>query len=88
MADLLRVDIVGSDAVKWRGTASSVVAPTVEGEIGLLAGHEPILSLLRAGSVKVTPSSGDAQEFAIAGGFISFDHDVVTVVVDPVTEPA
>ncbi len=86
MPDKLQVDIVGSDAVKWRGKADSVVAPTQEGEIGLLSGHEPILSLLRAGTVRVNPSSGESASFAISGGFISFDHDVVTVVVDPVVD--
>lgn len=82
MAAPLSVDIVGSDRVLWSGTAERVIAPTTEGEIGLLRNHEPILSLLQQGTVRVHGSDAGEQVFAISGGFISFDHNVVTVVVD------
>ena len=83
MADVLTVDIVGPDRVLWSGTATSVIAPTVEGEIGLLANHEPVLSVLRAGEVRVRSEAGD-HNVEIAGGFVSFDHNVITIVAEPV----
>ncbi|WP_430868607.1 F0F1 ATP synthase subunit epsilon [Demequina aurantiaca] len=82
MADALTVDIVGPDSVLWSGTAKSVTVPTVEGEIGLLSGHVPVLSVLRHGSVRVHASQGDPRSLDIIGGFVSFDHDVVTIVAD------
>ena len=42
----MTVSVVAVDRSVWSGTATSVVAKTPEGEIGLLAGHEPVLSLL------------------------------------------
>ena len=61
-----------------------VSAPTVEGSIGLLPGHVPILSVLRAGTVKVVQSDGVDHYVDVSGGFLSFDHDMVTIVAEPV----
>ncbi|WP_084101817.1 F0F1 ATP synthase subunit epsilon [Demequina sp. NBRC 110051] len=83
MADALTVDIVAPDHVMWSGTASRVIAPSVEGEIGLLANHEPILSILKAGTIRVT-SENEKHEFPVTGGFVSFDHNTITIVADPV----
>ncbi len=80
----LSVDIVAPDRMLWEGQASFVTAPTVEGSIGLLPGHEPILSVLRAGVVKVVQVSGEDHLVDISGGFISFDHDMITIVAEPV----
>ncbi len=87
MADPLTVDVVASDQVLWSGAADRVVAPAIEGEIGLLANHEPILSVLAPGSIRVHTSAGENHAFEVAGGFISFDHNVITAVVDPVAPP-
>ncbi|MBC7298338.1 MAG: F0F1 ATP synthase subunit epsilon, partial [Demequina sp.] len=74
----LTVDIVAPNRVLWEGEATFVTAPTVEGSIGLLPGHEPILSVLGAGVVKVVLAGGEDRLLDITGGFISFDHDMVT----------
>jgi F-type H+-transporting ATPase subunit epsilon len=81
MADAITVDIVGPDRVLWSGTAERVVAPSVEGEIGLLAGHEPLLSVLRAGTIRVH-GSGEDTSLDVSGGFVSFDHNVITIVAE------
>lgn len=81
MAGRLTVDIVAPDRKLWSGTAERVIAPAVEGEIGLLANHEPILSLLREGTVRV--HGEESVEFAVLSGFVSFDHNVVTIVAEP-----
>lgn len=82
MAATITVDIVAPDQTLWSGTARSVSAPTVEGSIGLLAQHEPVLAVLRAGSVAVVGEDGARTEVAIEGGFLSFDQDKVTIVAD------
>jgi len=80
MADLT-VHIVAADREVWTGTARQVVAKTTIGEIGILAGHEPVLATLAAGEVRVTPTDGGAVIKATADdGFLSFDHNVVTIV--------
>ena len=83
MAGPLTVDVVAPDRILWSGTAERVIAPSVEGEIGLLKGHEPILSILGAGVVRVQGGDSGDQSFEIVRGVVSFDHDVVTIVVRP-----
>ncbi|WNM23794.1 F0F1 ATP synthase subunit epsilon [Demequina capsici] len=79
----ITVDIVAPDQTLWSGTARSVTAPTVEGSIGLLPHHEPVLSVLAVGVVAVVSDDGSRTELPITGGFLSFDHDTVTIVADP-----
>ena len=78
----LEVDLVAADRKVWSGEASMVSAPAADGGIGILPGHAPVLSVLRAGTVRVHPVSGAVQEIHVSGGFLSVDDDQVTVVVD------
>lgn len=75
----LQVSVVSADHEVWSGTASMVVARTVEGEIGILPGHQPILAILAAGEVRIT-AGGAVVAASAEDGFLSVDHDVVTIV--------
>ncbi len=76
----LKVSIVSADSEVWSGTASMVVARTTEGEIGILPGHEPVLAILAEGEVRVTITGGRPVVANAADGFLSFEHDTVTIV--------
>lgn len=76
----LQVSVVGADQEIWSGTASMVVARTVEGEIGILPGHEPMLAILAEGEVRVTPENGQKIVATAADGFLSVENDTVTIV--------
>ena len=76
----LRVDLVAADRAVWSGEAKMVIAKTVEGEIGLLPGHEPILAILAEGEVRITLEDGTGVKANAADGFLSMEHDVVTIV--------
>lgn len=78
----LEVDLVAADRKVWSGAAKQVSAPAADGEIGILAGHTPLLSVLRDGVVRVTAVDGDDVTVGISGGFLSVDSDAVTIVVD------
>jgi F-type H+-transporting ATPase subunit epsilon len=80
MAKALQVDIVSADRAVWSGEAVQVSAKTVIGEIGILAGHEPVLAILAPGHVRVTLDNGEKILVEAEDGFISFDHDTLTVV--------
>ena len=83
MADL-EVDVVAADGKIWSGRARQVSAPAADGEIGILAGHTPVLSVLRRGEVRVAVQGGQTLRWTVGGGFLSVDSDLVTVVVDSV----
>ena len=76
----LRVELVAADRAVWSGEAKMVVAKTVEGEIGLLPGHEPMLAILASGDVRITLQTGESIKATAAEGFLSVEHDVVTIV--------
>ena len=76
----LRVELVAADKAVWSGQAKLVVAKTVEGEIGLMPGHEPMLAILANGEVRVTKPEGEVLVVTADDGFLSVEHDVVTVV--------
>ncbi|EYT56199.1 ATP synthase F0F1 subunit epsilon [Leucobacter sp. UCD-THU] len=76
----LNVSVVSADREVWTGEAAQVVAKTVEGEIGILSGHEPLLALLAQGEVRVTTAGGEKVAVDAEGGFLSVDHDTVTIV--------
>lgn len=80
MAALLKVTIVSASEAIWSGEAQQVSARTVEGEIGILAGHEPVLAVLAPGQVRVTTADGQSVKAQADDGFLSVENDTVTVV--------
>lgn len=76
----LTVSVVSAEREIWTGNASLVVARTVEGEIGILSGHEPMLALLQEGQVRVDTASGEKIIVDAEGGFLSVDHDIINIV--------
>ncbi len=84
----LSVEIVAPDRILWTGKAKFISVPSVEGSMGLLPGHEPCLSLLGQGTVKVVTVDEQDWTLDIVRGYVSFDHDNVTIVARPVTAPA
>ena len=69
-----------NDSVRTTGEATLVVAKTVEGEIGFMAGHEPLLAILASGQVRITLPTGEKITADAADGFVSVENDRVTIV--------
>ncbi len=78
----LQVELVSADRKVWSGEARQVVARTVDGEIGVLTGHAPLLAVLAEGDVVIMPSSGSPVTAHCQDGFISVEHNRVTLVSD------
>ena len=76
----LQVSVVSADSEIWTGMAKQVVARTTIGEIGLLAGHEPVLGILASGEVRITTTEGDVVRAKAEEGFLSMQNNVVTIV--------
>jgi len=80
MALPLSVSVVSADQEVWSGEATMVIAKTVEGEIGILAGHEPLLAILAEGEVRVTQASGARITAQADDGFLSVENNTITIV--------
>jgi F-type H+-transporting ATPase subunit epsilon len=78
----LQVDVVAPDRNVYRGPASIVIARTLEGELGILRGHVPVLGVLESGPVTIRTPDGETIMAAVHGGFISVANDVVTILAE------
>ena len=74
----LQVEMVAADRVVWSGEASMVIARTSEGDLGVLRGHAPLLSLLVDAAVEITTPEGVVHA-VVDGGFISVAADRVSI---------
>ena len=75
----LQVELVAADRLVWSGAATVVNARTAGGEIGILADHMPILSLLAAGVVEVETPDGESWMAAVDEGFLSVAGNRVSI---------
>ena len=82
MANTIRCDIVSAEAQIYSGEATLVVATGEVGELGIAPKHAPLITLLKPGKVVVTTPAGEHLDFAISGGMLEVQPDVVTVLAD------
>jgi len=66
---VLKVSVISPEAVLFEGDAESVVAPAYDGEVGILTGHAPMVTLLGRGQLRVGSGTG-ARRFDVQGGFL------------------
>ncbi|GAA1778011.1 MULTISPECIES: F0F1 ATP synthase subunit epsilon [Actinomadura] len=80
----LRVGLVSPEREIWSGEAKMVVAQTIEGSLGILPGHAPVLGVLLDGSVvKIEPADGGTPITAAVGsGFFSIAADEVSILAE------
>ena len=79
MADALHVELVAADRTVWSGEATMVIARTVEGDVGVLRNHAPLLSLLTDSNVEITGEDGEVVVAVVDGGFISVANNRVSI---------
>lgn len=77
----IRVEIVSQDRMVFEGEADIVVVPGMDGEMGILPNHAPLLSTLRFGILKVR-SHGEERDFTVSGGVIEVQPNIITVLAD------
>ncbi len=82
MAATFRLELVAADRVVWSGEASMVIARTLEGEVGILANHAPLLGVLAPGVVEIRPDEGAALIAAVDGGFISVANNRISILAE------
>ncbi|WP_340538015.1 F0F1 ATP synthase subunit epsilon [Nocardioides sp. GXZ039] len=78
-AQALQVELVAADRTVWSGSASMVIARTVEGDVGVLRGHAPMLSALTDAVVEINDEDGDVVVAAVDGGFLSVAGDRISI---------
>ena len=82
MANTIRCEIVSAEAQIYSGEATLVVATGEIGELGIAPKHAPLITRLKPGKVVVTTPAGEHLDFAISGGMLEVQPEVVTVLAD------
>ena len=82
MANTFQVDVVSPEATVWSGTATFLLAKTPDGELGIMANHEPLMGALVTGAVVVEAEDGDRTTIGVHGAFLQVLENQVTLITD------
>ena len=82
MARAFHLEVVSPESIAWEGEAVLLVTRTTEGEIGIMADHEPTMAALATGSTVITAEGGEMFTLAIHGGFLQVLGNRVTLLTD------
>ena len=79
----IQVELVAVERRVWSGAAQMLVARTVDGDIGIMAGHAPILAQLREGhAARIIEPDGNVLGVAVHGGFLSVTKQGVSILAE------
>ena len=81
MAMTMHVDIVSAEQQIYSGTAEMVFAPSVNGDVGVLPRHAPLLTQMRPGEVRIKTSEGE-EYFYVSSGILEIQPHCVTILAD------
>ena len=81
---MLHVSVISPERILFEGEAESVVAPAYDGEVGILTGHAPMVTLLGRGQLRIGAGS-TARRFQVEGGFVQVADNLVRVVTERAT---
>jgi F-type H+-transporting ATPase subunit epsilon len=82
---VLRVSVISPERVLFEGDVDSLVAPALDGEVGVLTQHAPMMTLLGRGTLRLG-SGASVRRFAVEGGFMQVVDDQVRVVTERAEE--
>ncbi|MFO1539877.1 MAG: F0F1 ATP synthase subunit epsilon [Chloroflexota bacterium] len=77
----IQLEIVTPERLAYSDTVDAVACPGIEGELGILPHHAPLLSTLGLGELRIR-KAGQEEYFAIAGGFLQVRPDKVVVMAE------
>ena len=77
----LLLEIVTPEKLAYSGEADMVIAPGIEGELGILPHHAPLITTLGVGELRIK-HGGSEESFAIIGGFLQVRPDKVVVMAE------
>ena len=77
----IKLDVVTAEQVIWSDDVSMVVAPGVEGQLGILPHHTPLMTMLQPGELRIKKGEEEVS-IAISGGFLEVRPDRIVVLAD------
>jgi F-type H+-transporting ATPase subunit epsilon len=88
MTKTIQCDIVSAHEEIFSGEATMVIASGIAGELGITPRHAPLITLLKAGPVRVQKADGEEEFFFVSGGVLEVQPHMITVLTDTATRGA
>lgn len=82
MAKVFRVSVVSQDRSLYEGMVRQIAVTAASGELGILAGHTPLMASLKPGQVRLTLESGAEEVIYISGGFLEIQPQQTIILAD------
>jgi len=77
-----KFELVSPERILFSGEVISVIVPSVEGEMTVLAGHAPLVATLKAGIVFVQTTESNGKEFFVNGGLVEVNQETTTILAE------
>ncbi|HQX31849.1 MAG: ATP synthase F1 subunit epsilon [Flavobacteriales bacterium] len=78
----MRVEIITPDKELFKGEAISVTVPGVDGSMGFMNNHAPLITVLKAGDVIVKLANGQVDVFPVLNGVVEVSNNTVLVLAE------
>lgn len=78
----LKLTVVSAEKSIFTGEVKSIQASGIEGELGILPGHTPLMTAIKPGIVKLTLENGNEEVIYVSGGFLEVQPTIVIVLAD------
>ncbi len=82
MAATFRLDVVSPEGIVWSGPAVLLITRSLDGELGILAHHEPLMATLAPWSAEIVPPAEERITLAVGNGFLQVKGNQVTLLAD------
>ena len=77
-----KFELVSPERILFSGDVVSVIVPSVEGEMTVLAGHAPLVAVIKAGIVVVQTTESNGKEFFVNGGLVEVNQASTTILAE------
>jgi F-type H+-transporting ATPase subunit epsilon len=84
---MYKLSAVTPEKVVFEQDVTSVIAPGIEGYLGVLTNHAPLITPLTAGNLQVKDAGGQERLYFISGGFLEVSKNVATILADAIEKP-
>jgi len=78
----MNIEIVTPDTVIFEGEASLVQLPGIDGSFEILNNHAPLISVLKAGTIKIILADKNTKTFDIKGGVVEINHNKLMILAE------
>ena len=75
-------ELVSPERILFSGEVESAIVPSIEGEMTVLAGHAPVVAVLKAGIVLIKTDAGHGKEFLVQGGLAEINQASTTILAE------